>query len=178
MPWRANVSIHLNHLLIYPSIAMASSHNNRNNTTKSPLGLSVIIISMYEPSDPVCIAHARNFYSPQGAASAVWIHSTHFKLETTCNAESLNPSSTGFFCYCWVLRWNSTGSLHRQKAKKGFVCQWPINIYYYYILHSLSIKASIHLKWTKNPPFQILHQYSLFELQLKLHSLLVHTISY
>jgi len=39
--------------------------------TKSPLGLSVIIISMYEPSDPVCIVQKSNLYSSQSAASAV-----------------------------------------------------------------------------------------------------------
>lgn len=40
-----------------------------------------------------------NLYSSQGAASAAWMHSTHFEIETAGNAESLNPSSTGYFCY-------------------------------------------------------------------------------
>lgn len=59
MPWKGNVSTHLICLPIYTSFTMASSHNNREKQQqKKTLGLSVIIISMYEPSDSIHAVYA------------------------------------------------------------------------------------------------------------------------
>lgn len=72
MPLRDNVSIHLNHLPIYTSNHHGiQSQQMGKKTTKTSLHLLDIIISKYEPSDPVFIAHASTLYSSQGAAFAV-----------------------------------------------------------------------------------------------------------
>lgn len=104
----------------------------KNKTKRTPL---------YQQSPSACMSHhtclyvstavctAYSLHRSLGASSAVWMCSTHFKLETPCNTECLNPSSTERFCY-HGLRWSSPGSLHGQKVKEGFVCLWHINTYW------------------------------------------------